>query len=69
MKVKVSHRSKGLTVKELAAELGHSRGYVHAMKKMGFVMRGKRATVAGARRWLARHRRFTWRAAYRAQTL
>jgi hypothetical protein len=44
-----------LTVKELAAALGRSRTYVEAMKKQGFPMPGRTATLAEARAWLATH--------------
>lgn len=45
--------NRPLTTKELAFALGHSRGWVCAMKAAGFRMRGGVATVAEARAWLA----------------
>lgn len=44
-----------LTIKELAARLGRNRTYVQAMKRRGFQMPGGVATVAEARRFLARN--------------
>jgi hypothetical protein len=41
-----------LTRKELAAALGHSRWYVWAMEKAGFVMIGGRARLEAALSWL-----------------
>lgn len=45
--------NRPLTTKELAFALGHSRGWVCAMKAAGFRMHGGLATVAEARAWLA----------------
>ena len=42
-----------LTSKELAAALKRSIDYVYAMRKAGFPMPGKRATLADALAWLA----------------
>jgi hypothetical protein len=42
-----------LTSKELAAALKRSLDYVYAMRKAGFPMPGKRATLADALAWLA----------------
>ena len=42
-----------LTSKELAAQLKRSIDYVYAMRKGGFPMPGKRATLAAALVWLA----------------
>jgi hypothetical protein len=42
-----------LTSKELAAALKRSLDYVYAMRKAGFPMPGKRATLAAALTWLA----------------
>jgi hypothetical protein len=53
-----------LTIKELAFELNHGRGYVHAMKAAGFRMPGGMATVAEAREWLAANPSFSWRSVY-----
>jgi len=41
-----------LRVLELARALHCSRNYIWAMKRDGFVMPGRRATVAEARQWL-----------------
>lgn len=41
-----------LTIKELAAVLGKSRTYVHAMIAAGFEMPGRTATLQEARDWL-----------------
>lgn len=42
-----------LTPKELAAALKRSLDYVYAMRKAGFPMPGKRATLADALVWLS----------------
>lgn len=42
-----------LTSKELAAQLKRSIDYVYAMRKAGFPMPGKRATLADALAWLS----------------
>jgi hypothetical protein len=42
-----------LTSKELAAALKRSLDYVYAMRKAGFPMPGKRATLAAALVWLS----------------
>lgn len=44
-----------LTIKELAAGLGHNRTYVHAMKRKGFMMPGNRACIRDAKAWLVRN--------------
>jgi hypothetical protein len=44
-----------LSVKEIAAALGHSRTYVEAMKRRGFLMPGGRTTLERARAWLERN--------------
>jgi hypothetical protein len=41
-----------LTSKELASALKRSLDYVYAMRKAGFPMPGKRATLAAALVWL-----------------
>ena len=41
-----------LTCKELAAALKRSTRYVYEMKRAGFPMPGKRATLAAALKWL-----------------
>ena len=46
---------KLLTSKELAIELGRHLNYIYAMKRMGFLMPGGRATLAEARRFLVRN--------------
>jgi hypothetical protein len=63
--------SAELTIKELAAALPHghtgkprTRGYVSAMKKAGFQMPNKRATLAQAKRWLRLNPTFSWRKMY-----
>lgn len=43
---------KLLSTKELAYELGRSRTYVTAMKRLGFPMPGSRATLTDAINWL-----------------
>jgi hypothetical protein len=43
---------KLLSCKELAYELGYHYRYVYAMRAAGFLMPGKRATVAAALAWL-----------------
>ncbi len=53
-----------LTTKELAYALGHSRGWVCAMKAAGFRMRNGVATVAEARAWLAANPDFSWHSVY-----
>lgn len=58
-------------MKELAAALkdcngrSRSRGYVHAMKKRGFKMPGKTATLSSAEEFLKRNPGFSWRSVYR----
>ena len=42
-----------LTSKELAAALKRSIDYVYAMRKAGFPMPGKRATLTDALAWLS----------------
>ena len=44
-----------LTSKELAAALKRSTRYVYTMRRRGFAMPGKRATLAAALVWLAAH--------------
>lgn len=46
---------KLLTIKELAAELRRSYGYVLAMRARGFRMPGNRATLQAALEWLEEH--------------
>lgn len=56
--------NRPLTTKELAFALGHSRGWVCAMKATGFRMHGGLATVAEARAWLAANPDFSWSRVY-----
>lgn len=56
--------SRPLTVKELAAALGVSRGFVWAMRKMGFPER--RATFDEAVAWLRERPAFRVRQAWGA---
>lgn len=44
-----------LSVKELAARLGYSERYIRAMKRDGFRMPGRRASVREALHWLEKH--------------
>ncbi len=44
-----------LGAKQLAGALGRHRNYIDAMKRAGFIMPGGLATLAEARRWLARN--------------
>ena len=74
MKLKTQSQSeKLLTVKELGSllknpkGLARGRGYVHAMKKEGFKMPGKRATLTDALDWLSRNPGFSWSRTYRTR--
>jgi hypothetical protein len=61
-----------LSTKELAAALrdangrSRSRGYVQAMKRRGFQMPGRRATLSYAIAWLDRNPGFSWRSVYKS---
>ena len=55
-------------IKELAACISRSRGYVSAMKKAGFQMPGGLASVNDVRRWLAKNPEFTFHSVYVAKT-
>lgn len=44
-----------LNTKQLAGALGRHRNYIDAMKRAGFSMGGGLATLAEARKWLARN--------------
>lgn len=50
------------STKELAMELGRSERYIRQMKREGFKMDGRRATVEEAREWLRkRGNRLRWK--------
>lgn len=44
-----------LTAKEIAAALRRHPSYVYAMRRRGFPMPGKRATLTEAQSWLQKH--------------
>ena len=47
---------KRLGIKELARALGYHRDYIAAMRRAGFIMPGRKATIKDARAWLKEHK-------------